>query len=65
MSRDLSIFMEAAAARLLEVRQLGIQECVCCCRNSGHSGGDSSAGGRLPQDELPHDEADRILSLEF
>ena len=58
MSRDLSIFIEAAAARLLGVRQLGIQECVCCCRNSGHSGGDSSADGQLPPDELPHDEAD-------
>ena len=40
------------------MRKLGFQECVCCCRYSGHSGGDSSAGGRLPQDELPHDEAD-------
>ena len=42
------------------MRKLGFQECVCCCRNSGHSGGDSSAGGRLPQDELPHDEADTV-----
>ena len=63
MSRDLSIYIEAVAARHPGVRQLGIQERVCCCRNSGHSGGDSSADGRLPHDELPHDEADKIIAL--
>ena len=45
------------------MRQLGIQKCVCCCRNSGHSGGDSSADGRLPHDELPHDEADSMMRM--
>ena len=62
MSRDLSIYIEAVAARHPGVRQLGIQECVCCCRNSGHSGGDSSVSGQLPHDELPHDEADNSPS---
>ena len=73
-SRDLSIYIEAvagsesqascsASARLLGVRKLGSQLCVRCCRNSGNSGGDSSASGKLPHDKLTQCQLHELLLL--